>query len=84
MQAIHAAMMSANAFRQAVEPPNVVLLSVPDEPALLAAYETLRRQVPMIAWREPDFGNTLTALASAPVGSQHRKHFRGYPLHGSP
>lgn len=45
----------------------LVLLSVPDEHALIAHLVKLREAgIVCSAWREPDLGNELTAVAVAP------------------
>ncbi len=48
---------------------NIVLLSVPDEPALLElAQRAQMAGVSVSLNREPDFGNSLTAIAIGPAG----------------
>ena len=51
----------------------LVLLGVPDEPALLGWLEHLAQLgATFIGWREPDRGNELTSLAVAPSPAVER------------
>jgi hypothetical protein len=61
--------------------PHLVLLEVPDEFALELAARRLRvRGIVYREFHEPDLGNSLTAVATAPVGDDARRVFRKYPL----
>lgn len=80
VQAIHAAMESAKAFPQPKQTPNVVVLAVDNEDSLRATWEDLRQQVPVVAYREPDMDNALTAIASIPLVERARHFFSKYRL----
>lgn len=63
------------------EPDYSVILSVPDEAALLRAYARLTEHgIPTHLFRESDLGDQATALASAPVVGEDRRRFSRYPL----
>lgn len=58
----------------------LVLLAVPDEPALRALYASLSAlEAPLVATHEPDLGTALTALAAGPA-RRVRRALVGIPL----
>lgn len=82
MQAAHAAIESARHFISPdLEHPSVVILGVKDEKCLQKALDRLQKtEIRYRAFREPDIGNQLTAIASEPVSGEARRHFRQYQL----
>lgn len=51
----------------------LILLSVPDEATLLElAGRVQKEEIPFTTWREPDWDDTLTALAIAPSSATSR------------
>lgn len=62
---------------------HLVLLEVPDQPALQAAASRLERHgIEHALFYEPDFGMGHSALATRPVTERHeRQLFRKYPLY---
>lgn len=61
--------------------PHLVLVGVDDELQLECLARELRRAgVEHRAFREPDLGHSLTAVATGPVGPQQRRLFRKHRL----
>lgn len=61
--------------------PNLVMLGIASECELLLIAESLiPLDIPFVAFREPDMGDSLTAVATAPVSHAMRRHFRRYQL----
>ncbi len=83
VQAVHA---TIEASRQGLIPagtehPYLVVLTVPTEADLERMIGTLElAAIPHCAYREPDLGGTMTALATAPVLGEQRRHFRRWKL----
>ncbi len=84
VQASHAVI---EAFRQGIMPsfadehPYLIELTVPTEGHLARMVGTLElAKIPHCVYREPDFGNEATAIATAPVAESQRRHFRRWPL----
>ncbi len=82
VQAIHAAIEATRTFLSPEEThPHVVLCTVPSEQALMRAMHRLSaRDIQFKHFIEPDIGNEITALATAPLSGQDRKAFSNYPL----
>lgn len=82
VQAVHAAYeIGQRVADPRPEPDYSVVLSVPDEAALMRAYARLTEHgIPVHLFREADLGDEATALASAPVVGEERKRFSRYPL----
>ena len=58
-----------------------MLLAVPDEFSLELAARRLRAHyIRYSAFREPDLGDSLTAIATEPVDGDTRRLFRKFPL----
>jgi hypothetical protein len=83
VQACHVCLESGKHFPWVGEHPHLVLANVPDEPSLerwLAA-TSKHPYYKTVAFREPDMGNSLTAVAVAGVsGKSARSLFRPLPL----
>jgi hypothetical protein len=82
VQAIHAAIEAARRFlpKEAVHP-HLVLCGVPDEPTLVREAERLEAfGIPIAKFHEPDRGNELTAIATAPLKGEDRRPMRRYKL----
>ena len=61
--------------------PHFVLLGVADEAALLEQFESIKqKRLPVVAFREADLGDSLTALAAGPIYGEDRKFFRHLKL----
>jgi hypothetical protein len=59
----------------------LVLCEVANEEKLNAVGQKLESAgVSLRAFREPDIGDQLTAIATAPLGAEFRHLFRKYPL----
>ena len=58
-----------------------MLLGVEDESALLQAINHLvANNINFKSFTEPDIGNQVTAVSTAPISGNVRKLFRKYPL----
>jgi len=58
-----------------------VCVGVPDEAALLDAFEELKEQgLPVVLWREEDLGGQATAVGTGLVRGEQRKPFRRFRL----
>jgi hypothetical protein len=83
VQAIHAAVEASRVglIDGSGDHPHLVVLSIPDESSLLIASEKLRAaDIPHAVFVEPDLGDEATALATAPLSGDARRHFRRYRL----
>lgn len=82
MQSCHAAIEAAKAYPDRLEPhPHLVLCAVENEQELQNAYAQLTSQgIRLQAFREPDIGNQLTAIASEPLAGEARRAFRHFKL----
>lgn len=56
---------------------NLVVLAVPDEPALAQLLAQLQAQCAVAAFHEPDLGGQLTAIAA---GGEAKRYLRHLPL----
>lgn len=85
-QAVQATHAAIEAGRKGLIPadgdhPYLVELTVPSEQHLANMLCTLElAKIPHIAYREPDLGDSLTAIATAPVAQEQRRHFRRWKL----
>ncbi len=83
VQAVHA---TIEASRRGLIPsdsehPYLVVLAVPSEADLDRMMATLQlAKIRHTPYCEPDFGGRMTALATAPVSHEQRRHFRRWPL----
>jgi hypothetical protein len=83
VQGIHAAVEAGrrDLIPAAGDHPHLVFCTVPDERGLELAARQLRvAGIGHATFHEPDLGDSLTALCTAPVGPESRRHFRRYPL----
>jgi hypothetical protein len=81
VQVAHAGIAAANAFGMPVYHPNLVVCAVANEQELDALFNDLKeRGVPCCAWNESDMNDELTAIATAALGKDQRKVFRGLNL----
>lgn len=82
VQAIHGAIAATNTFGEPNKThPNLVLCRMENESALLAAFNRLKSaNVRCCAWYEPDQGDTLTAIATAPLREDQRKPLKRFRL----
>lgn len=82
VQAIHGAIAATNTFGEPNKThPNLVLCRVDNEAALLTAFNRLKAaDVRCCAWYEPDQGDTLCAVATAPLRGEQRKPLRRFRL----
>lgn len=75
-QSVHAALQYAHEHRDATRTwfessNNLVALEAPDEPWLVSIAERARAAgVPVSVFREPDFGDAVTAIALGPAGAR--------------
>ena len=85
VQAVHAGIASARELIPAdIQHPNLVLLTVPDRAALIAAADRcVAAGIPFRMFHEADMGNQATAFATAPVNGKARKVFKEFPLFGA-
>ena len=61
--------------------PNLVILGIESESELESIADSLvPLSIPFVAFREPDLGDSLTAVATAPVSHAMRRHFRRFKL----
>ncbi len=78
VQASHAACEAGiRLISPEIEHPHFVLLGVANEAALIEQFEFIKqRGFPVVAFREADLGDSVTALASGPIYGEDRKFFR--------
>lgn len=77
----HACLLAGDSFPQPPIPPNIVVLGVADEAALLKAIERAKRNgINIISFYEPDFPQGYTAAATEPIDSSKRHVFKRYSL----
>lgn len=63
----------------------MIVCGIRDGPALVRCREQLAHAgIPHRAFHEPDRGDELTAIATAPLDHEHRAFFRKYQLLRSP
>lgn len=81
-QSIHAAISSTLAYGSSrLTHPHLVVVTVPDEQSLEQEFERLKQLgVRCCAYREPDFLNAMTAVATAPLIGPDRQPLRHLPL----
>jgi hypothetical protein len=61
--------------------PNLVLLGISSESGLYSVVDSLQSLgIPHKSFREPDLNDSVTAVATAPLDSSLRRHFRRYKL----
>jgi hypothetical protein len=86
VQACHAAIEAARSFLPSgAAHPLVIVCAVRDESALFGCLDRVARLgVRHRAFREPDTGGQLTAVATEPVSGERRRWFRKYRLLGQP
>lgn len=86
IQTAHAAQESGLKFPgPRPEPDYICLLSVPDEPSLMAMADRLTGDdIALCLVREPDLGDQFTAIATEPLSGGRRKIFRGCTLWTAP
>jgi hypothetical protein len=64
-----------------IEHPHLIILEVANEARLCFEAEKLQLAgIPIAIWREPDRDNEITAIATAALYGDQRKHFRKYQL----
>jgi hypothetical protein len=83
VQSCHASLEAGKHFCRDPAAPvdHLIVLTVPDEPALLAAQERAEsRDIRTVLFREPDFGDIATSLCTEPIRGEKRKVFSSYPL----
>lgn len=82
VQIAHAAIAATLAYGNHRQPhPYLVVCGVENESRLEAAFERLKASgVPCCAWREDDMGNSLTAVATAPLTGNERRPLRRFDL----
>lgn len=64
-----------------LESNNVVVVAVPDEPALISLARLARVDLDVVVFHEPDLGDEATAIALEP-GTFARRLCSSYPLAG--
>ncbi len=81
VQACHAVLSMSQWFR--VDGiPNVILIGVPNLPALLKACKKLDdAKIAYYAWHEPDFDYGFTALATVPIEGERRSALANYRVY---
>lgn len=81
VQACHAAIEAALSFGRLPDHPSVIICGIDSEAKLHNAHRRLTALgIQCHAFREPDIGNQLTAVACEPVYGEHRRIFRQYQL----
>lgn len=83
MQSVHAGIEAARQglIDPEIEHPHLVVLTVPTQRELLRAADLLDHAgIKYRQFVEPDLDNSVTAICTAPVSGEQRKHFRRYPL----
>lgn len=83
VQSCHAAIEAARngLIPSDIEHPHLVLIGCQNLPALLKVRSKLRTlKIHHKDFIEPDIGNQVTAIATAPLSGDSRKHFKQYTL----
>ena len=82
VQSCHAAMESArNYLSRTDEHPSVIIFGIKNEAKLRSIADIISQSgIPIKHFFEPDIGNQLTAIASAPVKGSDREIFSKYCL----
>lgn len=83
VQSCHASIEAGKHFCRDPDSPidHLIVLAVPDEEALLQAKDRAElRDIRLVLFREPDFGNIATCLCTEPLDGEKRKVFSSYPL----
>jgi len=81
VQACHAAIEAAISFGRLPDHPSVIICGIDTEAKLDNALRRLTTLgIKCHAFREPDIGNQLTAIASEPIYGEQRRIFRQYQL----
>lgn len=81
VQSSHACLELGKQFPWTGEHPHLVLVTVPDEKALVELSLSLQsRSYSVVDFREPDLGGSLTAVAVSGVTGEARNAFRSLPL----
>lgn len=82
VQSCHAGIEAGKHFcRDPALTDSLVVLQVRDENALLACRQYVEDQgIKSVLFREPDLGDTATALCTEPVGEEKRKVFKKFRL----
>lgn len=78
----HGVLAATNTFGEPdATHPNLVVCAVKDEKELTSAFELLKRKgVRCCAWYEPDLGDQLTAVTTAPLRGVERNPLGGFRL----
>ena len=81
VQACHACVEAREFYPADLETPNLVLIGVNDENKLVNTLRRLEKLgIRCKAFVEPDIGDQFTAIATAPISGESRRHFRQYQL----
>jgi hypothetical protein len=82
VQAAHAAIAATLTYGQPGRThPHLVVCAVKDEVELEAAFEKLKESgVPVVAYREDDMGDALTAVCTAPLMGEERRPLKRFRL----
>ncbi len=82
VQGAHAAIEAARTYlAHADDHPHLVMLVVKDEKRLLRLEDELKSEgIQFTSFIEPDIGHKLTAIASAPLNGDERKHFAKFQM----
>lgn len=80
VQACHACHLSGKNHPPPDEVPHLVLLGVPNEEALIEWLHSGESRYQTTVFREPDLGDSLTAIAFAGVSKNQRRFFSSLPL----
>lgn len=85
VQACHATIAAASSYAERTVTDNLVLCGVSDEAELLETSKRLELEgIPFRLFHEPDLAGQATALATEPVDSATRRHFRHLRLLAPP
>ena len=81
VQAAHAAYEAGSKYGTHERNGSLVMCAVSDEEALQQAISRLEYgDIPHVVWREPDLGNEITSVATAPLPPVQRKAMRRFRM----
>jgi len=81
-QSAHAAYEAGSLYRNNYDKADsVVICQVPDETSIKYWLSKIEfNKIPVVAFREPDLGDSITAIATGPLQKQHRNKLSNLPL----
>lgn len=83
VQASHAAILLGKQYPTDLEHPRLVVIGATDDELCRVQFRLNAAGIRYFVFQEPDLGDKITAIVTAPVFSDDRKFFRRYRCLGS-